>query len=351
MIATLKASDDRKETLALLCVPSLLNCNMSFNSNEDEDNERMSMKSLEDLPTDEDSESVGSSTTCSDDLASGDETEPHTNLTVNKARRSYEEASSSSDGSSEDSSDDSSNNNNSSDDDDDEIEEQVTNRQHQKQQFHNDRDSASSEQEDDLQNVPLEERIRKRQEEGLSKRARAAAKRQRASSQALQVASQRLKQEGEQKKKSKHRPTQVSSKRSDFFKRGAPTLDSSGLGVEITAHLYKKPRDPRLLGATSKSTGAVDSNYAFIQELRQKEISLLKKKIAVQKLTGKKGQKARRKMNVQRDSLKVASYGLSSWICVLSLFYYITVTVNSSYICSYYMHSFFPVYYSMIKRN
>jgi hypothetical protein len=128
------------------------------------------------------------------------------------------------------------------------------------------------------------------------------------SHQALQIASQGLKPETsdatDAKKKSKHRPTEVSSKRSDFFKRGAPTLDSSGLGVEITAHLYK-PRDPRILGATSKSTAAVDSNYAFLQELRQKEISLLKKKIAVQKLTGKKGQRARRKMNVQRDSLKV----------------------------------------------
>lgn len=295
---------------------------MSFRSDEDEDNEtRMPMKkSLEDLPTD-DSESVGSITRSSsdddDDLASGDETEPHTNLTINnKARRSYEEASSSSssDGSSEDSSDDSSNSSSSDDDDDDEIKEQVTNRQHQKQQFHNDSGSESSEQEDDLQNVPLEERIRKRQqEEGLSKSARAAAaakRRQRAMSshQALQIASQRLKPETsdatDPKKKSKHRPTEVSSKRSDFFKRGAPTLDSSGLGVEITAHLYK-PRDPRILGATSKSTAAVDSNYAFVHELRQKEISLLKKKIAVQKLTGKKGQRARRKMNLQRDSLKV----------------------------------------------
>jgi hypothetical protein len=296
---------------------------MSFRSDEDEDNERMPMKkSLEDLPTD-DSESVGSIISSSsdddDDLASGDETEPHTNLTVNnKARRSYEEASSSSssssDGSSEDSSDDSSNSSSSDDDDDDEIKEQVTNRQHQKHQFHNGSGSESSEQEDDLQNVPLEERIRKRQqEEGLSKSARAAGaakRRQRAMSshQALQIASQRLKPETsdatDPKKKSKHRPTEVSSKRSDFFKRGAPTLDSSGLGVEITAHLYK-PRDPRILGATSKSTAAVDSNYAFLQELRQKEISLLKKKIAVQKLTGKKGQRARRKMNVQRDSLKV----------------------------------------------
>jgi hypothetical protein len=62
------------------------------------------------------------------------------------------------------------------------------------------------------------------------------------------------------------------------------------------------------MGATAKSSEALDSNYAFLQEMRQKEISFLKQKISIQQLKGKKGQKARRKLNIQKDSLKVCAY-------------------------------------------
>lgn len=157
---------------------------------------------------------------------------------------------------------------------------------------------------DDVEDVPLEERVRQRREAGvLSQHARADARERK--SRALRVASERLKVATSLstpiKKKSKHAPTEVSSKRSDYFKRGAPLLNSSGVGVEIGAHRYK-PRDPRK--SELVDPGRVNDNYAFLQELRDNEISALKKKIATHKLPGKKGQKTRRKMGIAQGSLK-----------------------------------------------
>lgn len=285
---------------------------MNMSSDEEEYDEQKPLESLDDLPTD-DSESVGSS----DDDDSLDDTKHHSNVSSRKSIQ-YDEASSSSDSSSSSSDDsDSSDSESASSDDKDGADEQRNTTNQQRQYDHDDNSDFDPKDDyvDELQNVPLADRILERQEAGLTKGARAD-KRER-KSRALQLASERLLQHKQQqtetsptkKKKSKHRPTEVSSKRSDFFKRGAPTMDSSGLGVEITAHRYK-PRDPRIMGATSKSTGALDSNYEFLQELRQQEISQLKKRIAVQRLKGKKGQKARRKMGLQKDTLKVLYYML-----------------------------------------
>jgi ribosomal RNA-processing protein 36 len=237
-------------------------------SSSDED-ERVSMKpiqSLDDLPSD-DSVSLDSTT---------DEEE--------------EEGEDADNASSNDSSDDSSSvasSDNDSEDDDCEDE------------------SSGSGHDDDFEDVPLEERVRQRREVGVSQKARADARERK--SRALQVASQRLKAASSSssaptnKKKNKHAPTEASSKRSDYFKRGAPQLNSSGVGVEIGAHRYK-PRDPRI--SEHIDPGRVDDNYAFLQELRDNEISILKKKIALHKLPGKKGQKARRKMGLVQGSLK-----------------------------------------------
>ena len=100
------------------------------------------------------------------------------------------------------------------------------------------------------------------------------------------------------KKKNKHKPTEVSSKRADFFGRGARRLNESGLGVDIGAHRYK-PMDPRL----STLSGHFDedrfqNNYAFLDEIRNREIGQVRKRIAAHKATGNKGNRMRRKHGI-----------------------------------------------------
>jgi ribosomal RNA-processing protein 36 len=100
------------------------------------------------------------------------------------------------------------------------------------------------------------------------------------------------------KKKSKNKPTEVSSKRADFFARGARRLNESGLGVDIGAHRYK-PMDPRV----SNLSGHFDedrfhNNYAFLEELRNKEIGEVRKRITAHKATGNKGNRLRRKLKI-----------------------------------------------------
>ena len=101
-------------------------------------------------------------------------------------------------------------------------------------------------------------------------------------------------------KKSKHAPTEVSSKRADFYNRRFD-LNESGIGVEIGKHRYK-PVDPR----GSNLAGHLDmehfeTNYAFLQEMRQKEIALLKKRISARKRTGRKGTERRRRLGLTND--------------------------------------------------
>lgn len=170
---------------------------------------------------------------------------------------------------------------------------------------------SESDDEGSDEDLPLHERVRRKEEKGLSMR-----KIRERKSRALEVASQRLaklkqSKRGEsveiqlsKKKKSKHAPTEVSSKRSDYFKRGAPKLNESGIGIEIGAHKYK-PLDPR----TSNLSGHLneeqfEKNYSFIEGIRNKEIAQLKKQIVARKVTGKKGQKKRRRLNISGGSLE-----------------------------------------------
>ena len=185
-------------------------------------------------------------------------------------------------------------------------------------------DESEEEEDDDNVDLPLNERVQRREERGLSLGAVRARR-----SRALQVASGRLaelkqkknltsksqtydeivdpsgQRKKKSKKKSKHAPTEVSSKRSDFFKRGARRLNESGLGVEIGANRFK-PVDPRV----SNLSGRLDEqhfehNYAFLEEMRDKEISQLKKRISARtKVTGKKGNKLRRKLQTNTSTLE-----------------------------------------------
>jgi len=106
------------------------------------------------------------------------------------------------------------------------------------------------------------------------------------------------------KKKNKHKPTEVSSKRADFFARGARRLNESGLGVDIGAHRYK-PLDPR----ASNLSGHFDEdnfqhNYSFLEEMRNKEIGQVRKRIAAHKATGNKGNRLRRKNQITHNGIQ-----------------------------------------------
>ncbi|KAL7433351.1 hypothetical protein ACHAXH_005526 [Discostella pseudostelligera] len=99
-------------------------------------------------------------------------------------------------------------------------------------------------------------------------------------------------------KKSKHAPTEMSSKRQDYFSRGRPDLNSSGIGVSIGANKYKA-RDPRMISLSGHlDADAFERRYGFLDEIQEKEIELLKSRVKAWKTSGKKGQKARRKLGL-----------------------------------------------------
>ena len=100
------------------------------------------------------------------------------------------------------------------------------------------------------------------------------------------------------KKKSKHAPTEASSRRSDYYKRGAPQLNSSGIGVEVGANRYKS-RDPRLEAMSGHYDDELfEKRYAFLEDMRAEEMATLTKRIAARKATGKAGQKMRRRLGL-----------------------------------------------------
>jgi ribosomal RNA-processing protein 36 len=165
------------------------------------------------------------------------------------------------------------------------------------------------------ESAPLAERIRRQREQGVSLKA----PRQR-KSQARKIASERLAQfrkekktteddddndsvevgDSGEKKKSKHAPTESSSKRADFYKR-KPSLNESGIGVDIGAHKYK-PRDPRVDSLSGHlDVQHFEHNFDFLQDMRQKEMGTLRKNIAARKASGRKGQSRRRRMGLTND--------------------------------------------------
>ena len=100
------------------------------------------------------------------------------------------------------------------------------------------------------------------------------------------------------KKKSKHAPTEASSSRSDYYRRGAPHLNSSGIGVEVGANRYKA-RDPRLEAMSGHYDDELfEKRYAFLEDMRAEEMVALTKRIKARKATGKAGQKMRRKLGL-----------------------------------------------------
>ena len=76
-------------------------------------------------------------------------------------------------------------------------------------------------------------------------------------------------------KKSKHAPTEMSSKRRDFYSRKTD-LNSSGIGVSIGANKYK-PRDPRMVSLSGHlDADLFEKRYGFLDEV---SVSSLDKEI------------------------------------------------------------------------
>jgi ribosomal RNA-processing protein 36 len=178
-------------------------------------------------------------------------------------------------------------------------------------------DDADEEEEEEDESAPLAERIRRQREQGVSMNA----PRQR-KSRARKIASERLAQfrkekktkeddddsveagaetgVSTEKKKSKHAPTESSSKRADFYRR-KPMLNENGIGVDIGAHKYK-PRDPRVDSLSGHlDVQHFEHNFDFLQDMRQKEMGTLKKNIAARKASGRNGQTRRRRMGLTND--------------------------------------------------
>jgi len=273
---------------------------------------------------DDDSAVVSSQESLSDGMDDGDKNKNDTTV-VNKVASSSDESSSDSDESSSSSEDER---------DDDDANEPKRHKNGDEESGSSASDESDDENNDDGgddsevdsgsdEDTPLYERIRRKEQRGLSMQ-----KSRERKSQALELASKRLatlkdsvsnkkrkstmvmeqeKNAGDgtetkmpkvKKNKNKHKPAEVSSKRSDFFRRGAPKLNESGIGVEIGAHRYK-PSDPRVSNLSGHfNEEQFHKNYSFLDEMRNQEIGQIRKRIAAHKATGEKGRRLRRKLGI-----------------------------------------------------
>ena len=108
------------------------------------------------------------------------------------------------------------------------------------------------------------------------------------------------------KKKSKHSPTVASSLRSAYYSRGAPDINASGIGVSIGAHRYK-PRDPRMQSLSGHlNQDTFERRYKFLEEIQDEEIARVQDRCKAWKMTGKQGQRARKKLGLASSSVSTA---------------------------------------------
>jgi ribosomal RNA-processing protein 36 len=104
--------------------------------------------------------------------------------------------------------------------------------------------------------------------------------------------------ENQAKKKSKHAPTEVSSKRSDFFQRQRMSnVNETGLGVTLAAGY--RPKDPRLSSLTGHlDVDKFERNYAFLNTMRDKETVRLRQRVQAHQTTGSRGRHLRRRLGM-----------------------------------------------------
>lgn len=167
---------------------------------------------------------------------------------------------------------------------------------------------------DDEKHLPLAQRVQRQNEQGIDLQSIRQRKMLQASKVVEDRAANKKKNSGatksksemsgsvKEKKKSKHAPTEASSKRADFYKRKPPDLNESGLGVDINAHRYK-PRDPRINNLNGHlDMDHFETNYSFLQDIRRTEIAQLKTRIAARKKTGGAGQERRRRLGLTSNN-------------------------------------------------
>ena len=82
----------------------------------------------------------------------------------------------------------------------------------------------------------------------------------------------------------------MSSTRQDYFARGRPDLNSSGIGVSIDGANRYRARDPRTESLSGHHTK------------QETEIDILKQRVNAWKTSGKKGQKIRRKLGMNNNN-------------------------------------------------
>eukprot|EP00978_Attheya_sp_CCMP212_P043957 scaffold295738_cov47-Attheya_sp.AAC.1 len=106
-----------------------------------------------------------------------------------------------------------------------------------------------------------------------------------------------------QKKRSKHKPMEASSKRSDFFANHFD-LNASGINVDVGAHKYK-PRDPRMQSLSGHlDVNVFERRYEFLDKIQEDEIARLKQQIAARNISGKRGQRKRQKLGISGTELE-----------------------------------------------
>jgi len=107
------------------------------------------------------------------------------------------------------------------------------------------------------------------------------------------------------KKRSKHEPTEASSKKKDFYKnlRRNAELGNNGLGDSVLIKNKYKPRDPRMHSINGNfDVDAFEKKYSFLEEMEEKEIEKYKAQIGARKLPGAKGKKACKKLGLTHFS-------------------------------------------------
>ena len=251
-------------------------------------------------PREVDSESDDSSDDDDDDESSADE---HDMKAQHKAPQNFDELPSD-DSCMEDSDEDENGDSEDSDDDDD--------------------DDDEDEDEEREEDIPLSERIHAKRNNGIVRPGRARKAERKIKAVAIaqkRISEMKRKREKKQKnsgsddsdsdsdnnldvetsqskKRSKHAPAVACSSRKAFFQRGAPSLNSSGIGVEIGANRYKS-RDPRMESLSGHfDQNVFDKRYDFLEKIQDEEIDQLKQKCKAWKTKGRKGKKLRKKMEM-----------------------------------------------------
>lgn len=175
-----------------------------------------------------------------------------------------------------------------------------------------DEDGDGDDEEDDEVFLPLAERLERAKKTETTSAIDMDLFRER-KHQARQLAKERLalrkkeehgeggkKEHAVEKKPSKHAPTEMSSKRSDFMKQSRSTATLSGVGVKLKAGY--KPLDPRLSSLHGHlNVDHFERNYEFLQELRDKEIEQLRERVAAYKVKGQRGQRLRKKLGITKS--------------------------------------------------